>query len=49
VGGIAGPPLAGLALDLVGPSGISWVLASFYMLLIAGLLVSGGKLVSGAR
>jgi MFS family permease len=49
VGGIAGPPLAGLALDLFGPSGISWVLASFYVLLIAGLAVSGGRLVNSAR
>ena len=49
VGGIAGPPLAGLALDLVGPAGISYVLASFYVLLIAGLLVTGGGLVRGQR
>jgi MFS family permease len=45
IGGMFGPPLAGVALDAFGPSGISWVLASCYLILIAGLLVSGGQLV----
>lgn len=49
VGGIAGPPLAGLALNVVGPAGISYVLASFYVLLMVGLAVSGGRLAGAAR
>lgn len=49
IGGVFGPPLAGFALDAFGPSGISWVLASCYLILIAGLLISGGQLVRSAE
>ncbi len=45
VGGIIGPPIAGQALVSVGPDGIAWFLAACYALLVAGLAVSGGKLV----
>ncbi len=48
VGGIIGPPIAGLALDRYGPDGISWVLAAFYVILIVGLLVTRGSLVRTA-
>jgi MFS family permease len=45
VGGIIGPPLAGFALDLLGPSGIAFTMTAIYAGLIAGLWLSGGELV----
>jgi len=45
VGGIAGPPLAGFALDLLGPSGIAVTLTAIYAGLVAGLLLARGELV----
>ena len=45
VGGIIGPPLAGFALDLLGPSGIAITLTAIYVGLIAGLLLARGELV----
>ena len=45
VGGIAGPPLAGLALDRFGPEGIAYVLTGIYAVLIVALLISRGELV----
>jgi MFS family permease len=45
VGGIIGPPLAGFALDLLGPSGIAVTLTAIYVGLIAGLLLARGELV----
>jgi len=45
VGGLIGPPVAGLAIDLFGAGAMPVTLALFYVVLIAGLLASGGKLV----
>jgi len=48
VGGIIGPPLAGFALDLIGPSGIVFTMAAIYAGLIAGLWLAQGQLVRKA-
>ena len=45
VGGLIGPPVAGAAIDLFGINAMPITLASFYVILLAGLLISGGKLV----
>jgi MFS family permease len=45
VGGLFGPPLAGLAIDLFGIGAMPVTLAGFYVLLLIGLAVSGGRLV----
>jgi MFS family permease len=45
VGGLVGPPVAGFAIDLFGISAMPVTLALFYVILLAGLLASGGKLV----
>jgi MFS family permease len=47
VGGLIGPPVAGLAIDLYGINAMPVTLASFYVLLLIGLVLSGGKLVRG--
>lgn len=47
VGGLVGPPLAGLAIDLYGINAMPVTLAAFYVLLLIGLVLSGGKLVRG--
>jgi MFS family permease len=44
-GGLVGPPLAGLAIDLFGIDAMPVTLALFYVLLLAGLLATGGQLV----
>jgi len=48
VGGLVGPPIAGLAIDLFGIDAMPVTLAGFYVVLLAGLILSGGKLVRGA-
>jgi MFS family permease len=45
VGGLVGPPVAGLAIDLFGIDAMPVCLAMFYVILLAGLLLSGGRLV----
>jgi MFS family permease len=45
VGGLIGPPVAGAAIDLVGIDAMPVTLAAFYVLLLAGLAFTGGKLV----
>jgi fucose permease len=45
VGGLIGPPIAGVAIDLFGIEAMPITLAAFYVLLLAGLLMSGGRLV----
>lgn len=45
VGGLVGPPIAGVAIDLLGIDALPVTLAFFYVVLLAGLLISGGKLV----
>ena len=47
VGGLIGPPIAGMAIDLFGINAMPVTLASFYVLLLIGLAVSGGRLVRG--
>ncbi len=47
VGGLIGPPVAGLAIDLFGINAMPVTLASFYVLLLIGLVASGGRLVRG--
>jgi MFS family permease len=47
VGGLIGPPVAGLAIDLYGIDAMPVTLAAFYVLLLIGLVLSGGKLVRG--
>lgn len=45
VGGLIGPPVAGMAIDAFGINALPVTLASFYVILLAGLAVTGGKLV----
>jgi MFS family permease len=45
LGGLIGPPIAGLAIDLFGISAMPVCLALFYVVLLAGLIASGGRLV----
>jgi MFS family permease len=45
VGGLFGPPLAGLAIDTFGINAMPVTLASFYVLLLVGLAWSRGQLV----
>ncbi len=49
VGGIVGPPVAGIALDLLGPPGIAFTLTAIYVGLIAGLLLARGELVRSSE
>jgi MFS family permease len=48
VGGLIGPPVAGAAIDLVGINSVPFTLAAFYVLLLIGLGLTGGRLVRGA-
>ena len=48
VGGLVGPPIAGTAIDLFGINAMPVTLAIFYVILLTGLAVSGGKLVREA-
>jgi MFS family permease len=45
IGGLVGPPIAGMAIDTFGINAMPVTLASFYVILLAGLALSGGKLV----
>lgn len=45
VGGLIGPPIAGAAIDMFGIGAMPVTLAAFYVLLLVGLLASGGRLV----
>ena len=45
VGGLIGPPVAGLAIDLVGIDAMPVTLAAFFVLLLAALTLTGGRLV----
>ena len=45
IGGLIGPPIAGLAIDIFGINAMPVTLASFYVILLTGLFFSGGKLV----
>jgi MFS family permease len=45
IGGLIGPPVAGLAIDIFGINAMPVTLASFYVILLTGLFFSGGKLV----
>lgn len=47
VGGLIGPPIAGAAIDLFGINAMPVALASFYVILLAGLALTGGKLIRG--
>lgn len=47
VGGLIGPPVAGLAIHLYGINAMPVTLAAFYILLLIGLVLSGGRLVRG--
>ncbi len=47
VGGLVGPPIAGVAIDLLGIDAMPVTLAVFYVILLVGLAVSGGRLVRG--
>ncbi len=47
VGGLIGPPVAGIAIDLVGIDAVPVTLAGFYVLLLVALALTGGKLVRG--
>jgi MFS family permease len=48
VGGLIGPPVAGVAIDLVGIDAMPVTLAGFYVLLLIALMVTGGRLVRSA-
>ncbi len=45
VGGLAGPPIAGAAIDAFGINAMPVTLAAFYVVLLAGLALNGGHLV----
>ncbi len=45
IGGLIGPPLAGVVIDSIGINAMPFTLAFFYALLLAGMAWSGGKLV----
>jgi len=45
VGGLAGPPIAGAAIDRFGIDAMPATLAVFYVILLAGLAFTGGHLV----
>ncbi|WP_373502472.1 MFS transporter [Aestuariivirga sp.] len=45
VGGLIGPPVAGVAIDLFGINAMPVTLASFYVILLVGVILSGGRLV----
>lgn len=49
VGGLIGPPVAGLAIDTLGMNAMPITMAAFYVLLLAGLAWSGGRLVRSAK
>jgi MFS family permease len=46
-GGLVGPSLAGAAIDAFGINAMPIVLAAFYIILLLGLWLSGGRLVRG--
>jgi MFS family permease len=45
VGGLAGPPIAGAAIDAFGVNAMPVTLAASYVVLLIGLALSGGRLV----
>lgn len=45
VGGLIGPPIAGVAIDTLGMNAMPVTMAAFYVLLLAGLAWCGGRLV----
>ena len=45
VGGLIGPPLAGVAIDAFGINAMPFTIASFYVILLIGLALNGGQLV----
>jgi MFS family permease len=45
LGGLVGPPIAGIAVDGFGPDAIPLALAAPYVILIIGLLFTGGRLI----
>ena len=47
VGGLIGPPVAGVAIHLVGIAAMPVTLAGFYVVLLIALTVTGGNLVRG--
>jgi MFS family permease len=47
VGGLLGPPIAGLAIDVFGMQAMPVTLAAFYVVLLADLGLSRGELVRG--
>ena len=47
VGGLVGPPIAGVAIDAFGVNSMPLLLAAFYVLLLVGLAFSRGRLIRG--
>ncbi len=47
VGGLIGPPIAGIAVDAFGLSAIPLSLAASYVVLLVGLFLNGGRLIRG--
>lgn len=45
IGGLIGPPLAGVAIDAFGINAMPFTIASFYVILLIGLALNGGQLV----
>lgn len=45
VGGLIGPPIAGVAIDAFGVAAMPVTLAAFYVILLAGFILNGGRLV----
>lgn len=48
IGGLIGPPVAGTAIDLFGINAVPVTLAAFYVILLAGLAVTRGRLIREA-
>jgi MFS family permease len=45
VGGLIGPPVAGAAIDAFGTNAMPATLAFFYLVMLSGLAITGGRLV----
>jgi MFS family permease len=49
VGGLVGPPIAGFAIDWLGINAVPVTLSLAYVVLLLGLLMTGGRLVAGSH
>ena len=45
MGGLTGPPIVGTAIDKFGANAVPVVRASFYLILLLGFALGGGRLI----